>query len=153
MLIRPQPDSRSWSFDPLLSRQTPPDPARSAMMAKVRRERTSAEEAVSLLCRELGLRYRRNVRSLPGSPDLANKHRKWAIFVNGCYWHHHTNCKRASIPKRNPQFWAAKFELNRGRDAKNVRALRKMGYRVLIVWQCSLTKRQTILRQLSALVR
>ena len=71
-------------------------------------------------CRELGLSYRRNVRNLPGSPDLANKSKGWVIFVNGCFWHRHTGCKRATIPKRNHNFWKQKFAENRRRDARKM---------------------------------
>lgn len=129
------------------------DVARSALMRKVRRERTSAEDDVAHLCRKLGLHYRRNVRSLPGSPDFANKLRKWAIFVNGCYWHHHTNCRRAGVPKRNEAFWKNKFSINRQRDAKNIRALRRDGYRVLIVWQCALGSKPLLVERLVQLLR
>jgi DNA mismatch endonuclease (patch repair protein) len=129
------------------------DPARRALMSKVRRERTSQEEEVAQLCRVLGLSFRRNVRSLPGSPDLANKCRNWAIFVNGCYWHHHTNCDRGSIPARNQSFWATKFSLNRRRDAKNIWILRRQGYRVLVVWQCQLKNKPALIERLSGLAK
>jgi DNA mismatch endonuclease, patch repair protein len=130
---------------------TETDPARSALMSKIRRERTRQEDEVARLCRILGLNFRRNVQSLPGSPDLANNRRKWAVFVNGCYWHHHTNCDRGSIPVRNRNFWQAKFSLNRRRDAKNIRILRRRGYRVLIVWQCQLRDKLAVTARLSRL--
>ena len=105
-------------------------------MQRVRRSGTPAENEVARVCRELGITYRRNVKTLPGSPDLANKLRRWTIFVNGCFWHGHTGCKQATVPKRNNQFWTSKFEANRRRDAKKIRELRKLGYRVLLVWEC-----------------
>lgn len=114
----------------------PTDPERRALMQRVRRSGTPAEDEVARACRELGLSYRRNVKSLPGSPDLANKTRRWAVFVNGCFWHAHTGCKKATIPKRNNEFWTSKFEANRRRDAKKIRELRALGYRVLLVWEC-----------------
>lgn len=114
----------------------PTDPERRALMQRVRRLGTPAEGEVARVCRELGLSYRRNVKSLPGSPDLANKTRRWAVFVNGCFWHAHTGCKRATIPKRNNEFWTSKFVANRRRDAKKIRELRALGYRVLLVWEC-----------------
>jgi len=113
-----------------------PNPARSALMRRVRQERTSAEDAVARSLRAAGIAYRRNVRSLPGSPDFANKSRRWALFVQGCFWHHHTNCKRATIPKSNCRFWSEKFAANRRRDAAKVRQLRRAGYRVLLIWEC-----------------
>lgn len=114
----------------------PTDPERRALMRRVRRTGTPAEDEVARACRELGLSYRRNVRSLPGSPDLANKSRRWAIFVNGCFWHAHTGCKKATIPKRNHDFWTSKFKANRRRDAKKIRELRALGYQILLVWEC-----------------
>src|SRR6478735_3115864 len=115
------------------------DPGRRALMQRVRRSGTPAEENVAACCRKLGLAYRRNPRSLPGSPDLANKSCRWAIFVNGCFWHHHTGCVKGTMPKRNRNFWREKFAANRLRDAAKVRALRAAGYRVVIVWECEKT--------------
>lgn len=86
--------------------------------------------------RKLGLGYRKDVRNLPGSPDFANKSRRWAIFVNGCFWHRHRGCHRATTPTNNREFWLAKFAQNRKRDADAVRALRRRGYKVFIVWEC-----------------
>jgi DNA mismatch endonuclease (patch repair protein) len=114
----------------------PADEKRSALMRRVRRSGTSAERIVARLCRKSTLAYRLNVKSLPGSPDLANKARRWAIFVNGCFWHAHRNCPMATKPKHNAAFWAEKFTANRRRDARKIQELRQMGFRVAIVWQC-----------------
>ena len=114
----------------------PEDPRRSALFARVRQKGTSAELAVARALRELGLAYRLNVKALPGSPDFANQRRKWAVFVHGCYWHHHTGCRRATVPKTNAAFWRGKFRDNRARDARAIRALRRAGFRVAIVWEC-----------------
>jgi DNA mismatch endonuclease (patch repair protein) len=80
--------------------------------------------------------YRRNVRTLPGSPDFANKSKRWAIFVNGCFWHHHKTCARGTIPTRNREFWVEKFAANRRRDARMIAALRAIGFNVAIIWEC-----------------
>src|SRR5262245_26089442 len=112
------------------------DPARRALMQRVRQRGTPAEKAVACACRELGLRYRLNVKSLPGSPDLANKAQGWAIFVHGCFWHRHARCRRATTPKRNAHFWREKFEANRVRDALKARQLKSAGYRIVVIWQC-----------------
>jgi DNA mismatch endonuclease (patch repair protein) len=88
------------------------------------------------------------VTTLPGSPDFANKSKKWAIFVNGCFWHHHTNCKRATIPKANRDFWHAKFVMNRQRDAAKIRALRLQGFKVVLFWECELPYHEDIRRRL-----
>lgn len=109
-------------------------------MKRVRQRRTAAEEKVALVLRELGLRYRRNDRSLPGSPDFANKKRGWAIFVMGCFWHKHTNCPRATVPKRNHDYWEAKFQENRKRDAAKIKTLRALGLKVLLLWECEIDR-------------
>jgi len=81
-----------------------------------------------------------NVRSLPGSPDFANKGKRWAIFVHGCFWHRHSGCHKATIPKANRQFWLTKFTDNRARDARAIRALRADKFRVIVVWECEIAK-------------
>ena len=84
---------------------------------------------------ELGHRYRVRNRDLPGSPDVANRSRRWAVFVHGCYWHRH-GCKATTTPKRNRAFWEAKFARNVERDAESAAALRKLGFTVVVVWEC-----------------
>lgn len=116
----------------------PTSEARSRLLARVRQRGTAAELAVGVVLRRLGLSYRKNVRSLPGSPDFANRRRRWAVFVQGCFWHAHTGCRRATTPRANREFWIAKFARNRGRDAEAVRALRRMGFRVVLIWECEL---------------
>lgn len=118
--------------------KTPPasDPARSALMKRVRQSRTSAEDAVAVALRLAGLSYRRNSKALPGAPDFSNSSRKWAVFVNGCFWHHHKICRRGTIPKQNRPFWLEKFAANRRRDALKARLLRAKGFHVAIIWEC-----------------
>jgi DNA mismatch endonuclease Vsr len=111
----------------------------SRRMARIRQKGTTGELTVRTALRNLGISYRLNVRSLPGSPDLANKSRKFAIFVQGCYWHHHTGCTKATVPKRNVGFWQEKFTDNRKRDARSVRELRRNGYKVLVIWECQVS--------------
>jgi DNA mismatch endonuclease (patch repair protein) len=117
-----------------------PDPKRSALMARVRQRGTAPELVVASVLRSLGLAYRLNVRSLAGAPDFSNRRQKWAIFVQGCFWHHHTGCKRATVPRANEEFWRNKFETNRRRDAKAMRSLRRDGFRVVVVWECETVK-------------
>jgi DNA mismatch endonuclease Vsr len=105
-------------------------------MARVRQKGTAAELIVASWLRSLGASYRLNVRELAGSPDFANRTRKWAIFVHGCFWHRHARCKRTTTPKSNKEFWRKKFADNRRRDARVVRELRRQGFRVVIVWEC-----------------
>ncbi|MGE6784421.1 very short patch repair endonuclease [Ensifer adhaerens] len=135
-----------------MSRPAPNDPRRSRLMAQVRQKDTAAERRVALILRGLGIFYRKNVRSLPGSPDLANKHKRWAIFVQGCFWHHHRGCRRATVPKTNQAFWVEKFGVNRRRDAHAVRALRRDGYRVAFVWECELDRPEALAKRLSEIL-
>jgi DNA mismatch endonuclease (patch repair protein) len=118
-------------------------------MARVRQKNTTAEQVVGRALRRLGQAYRLNVRSLSGAPDFANKSRRWAIFVNGCFWHHHRGCYRATVPKANRGFWVEKFRTNRSRDARNIRQLRKSGYSVLVVWECRTVDEGSLGKQLS----
>lgn len=111
-------------------------PARSRLLGRVRQAKTAPEEIVARALRAAGLGYRRNARGLPGTPDFANRAGGWAIFVNGCFWHRHTGCRRASVPKNNRAFWEAKFAANRSRDAGAIRALRRLGFHVLVIWEC-----------------
>lgn len=118
------------------SRVTALDEATSDRMGRVRQAGTRAELEVGAALRKLGLSYRKNVRALPGSPDFANRRSRWTVFVNGCYWHHHKGCRRATIPKSNRGFWTEKFVSNRRRDAQAIRRLRQLGFRVALVWEC-----------------
>ena len=115
----------------------------SARMARVRRRGTKIETEVGAALRKLNLRYRKNVKSLPGSPDFANRSRRWAVFVNGCFWHHHTGCRRATIPKSNTDFWTTKFRDNRRRDARAIVSLRRRGYEVVVIWECQTARIET----------
>jgi DNA mismatch endonuclease Vsr len=115
-------------------------------MARVRQSGTDIETIVADNLRALGLRYRRNVKTLVGSPDFANQTHRWASFVNGCFWHNHTGCRSATIPKSNEAFWFAKFRENKRRDARAVRHLRRDGYRVIVIWGC---ERRNIPKKLS----
>jgi DNA mismatch endonuclease Vsr len=115
---------------------TRPTPITSARMARIRQKGTKVEAVVAAVLRDLGLHYRKNVKQLPGSPDFANRSRRWAIFVNGCFWHHHKGCRRATIPKSNTEFWTTKFRENQRRDARAVARLKRDDYRVVVIWEC-----------------
>jgi len=112
------------------------DAATSARMGRVRQKGTSAELAVRSAVSRLGFRYRLANRDLPGSPDIANRRAKWAIFVHGCFWHRHPGCGRSTTPKNNAAFWKAKFLANVARDERSIQALHSSGFRVLVIWEC-----------------
>jgi DNA mismatch endonuclease (patch repair protein) len=120
-------------------------------MRRVRQSRTGAENEVAAVLRGLGIGYRRNVRSMAGSPDFANKSRGWAIFVHGCFWHHHVGCVRGTVPTRNRQFWMEKFAANRSRDEAKSRALTAAGLRVIVIWECEAMNRAGVRRRLRTL--
>ena len=111
---------------------------RSRVMSAVGSKNTWPELFVRNVLHDLGYRYRLHVKDLPGNPDIANKTRKKAIFVNGCFWHGHLDCTRAKLPATNTAFWESKIDNNRSRDRKNIRSLEQDGFGVLVVWQCEL---------------
>jgi DNA mismatch endonuclease (patch repair protein) len=124
------------------------DAATSRRLSRVPHQDTSAELVVRSLLHRLGLRFRVDNRDLPGSPDVANRSGRWALFVNGCFWHAHRGCKRATIPERNREFWLAKFRGNHARDKAALLALRRLGYRTIVVWECELRHPATLRRRL-----
>lgn len=113
---------------------------RSKMMAANRRKDTKPELLVRRHLHAEGLRFRLDVRKLPGSPDIVLSRHRAAIFVHGCYWHRHEGCRFATTPKSNRAFWTAKFARNIERDREAVAALRQLGWRVGVVWECGLKK-------------
>lgn len=119
-------------------------------MSRVRGKDTAPEMTVRRLVFSLGYRYRLHDRRLPGTPDLVFAGRKKIIFVHGCFWHRHDECALARIPKSNTGFWAQKLEANRERDARNLAALRELGWRVLVVWECELGERRALTSRLKA---
>lgn len=111
---------------------------RSINMSHIRGSNTKLEVLVRKHLFSQGFRYRKNDKKLPGKPDIVLKKYKTAIFVNGCFWHHHKNCKLAYIPKTNTNYWINKFERNARNDRKHSFELRKMGYHVITIWECRL---------------
>ena len=109
---------------------------RSWNMSRIRSKDTQPEMIVRKMLHNNGIRYRLHARDLPGKPDLSNKSKKFAIFVNGCFWHQHKGCKRASIPKSNTDYWIPKLEKNVNRLKENLKTLDTMGYRTAVIWEC-----------------
>jgi DNA mismatch endonuclease, patch repair protein len=120
-----------------LKRRDPLSPEeRSQRMSLVRMKDTKPELAVRHMVSSLGYRYRLHSRILPGTPDLVFPGRRKVIFVHGCFWHRHTGCVLARLPKSRPEFWVPKLEGNKQRDQRNKRALAKEGWKVLTIWEC-----------------
>ncbi len=111
---------------------------RSAVMRTVKGANTAPELQVRKILWAEGFRYRLNVKTLPGKPDIVLRPRSAAIFVHGCFWHGH-DCKRgARMPKANNTYWQAKIARNRQRDGRNIVALKKEGWRTLTIWECQM---------------
>ena len=125
---------------------------RSEIMSCVKHTRTDPEEKVASLLSKRKIRYRRNVKSLPGRPDFVIKSAKTVIFVHGCFWHAHQGCKLARRPKTNRRFWLNKAIDNRRRDRRKTRELRKKAWHVLTVWQCQLRKPEQVARRLNRMI-
>jgi len=105
-------------------------------MRAVPQSHSSPEIVVRKVLHALGLRFRLHRRDLPGTPDIGLTKHRTVIFVHGCFWHRHPNCKRTTVPKTRAKFWSKKFARNVERDAHNEARLLKGGWRVLIVWEC-----------------
>jgi DNA mismatch endonuclease (patch repair protein) len=112
------------------------DAETSRRLGRIRQRDTAPELAVRRLLYQLGLRFRVRNCDLSGSPDVANRAARWAVFVHGCFWHRHAGCRRTTTPKRNREFWLAKFEANVARDDRVVEALRSRGFEVAVIWEC-----------------
>lgn len=112
---------------------------RSRNMAHIRSVNSKPEEMVRKYLFSHGLRYRKNVRSLPGCPDIVLRKYRTVIFVHGCFWHHH-DCGRFVWPKTNEAYWRVKITRNVERDEENMRLLSYVGWRVFVIWECQLKK-------------
>lgn len=111
---------------------------RSRNMSRIRCKDTKPEIKVRKYLYHQGFRYRKNVKDLPGKPDIYIKKYNTVIFVNGCFWHQHYNCKYATVPKTNVDFWTRKLERNVHNDDKNIKSLKQMGFNVVVIWECEL---------------
>lgn len=113
---------------------------RSKNMSHIRSTNSKPEEIVRKYLFSKGLRYRKNVRKLPGCPDVVLPKYKTVVFVNGCFWHKH-DCGRFVWPSSNEEYWHQKINRNIERDAVNQHLLAEQGWRVLIIWECQLKKK------------
>ena len=115
---------------------------RHRCMSHIRSKATKPEILVRKWLWAHGYRYRLNVKSVPGKPDIFMRKYRTAIFVNGCFWHGHEGCKMFVLPKTNTEFWQAKIEQNRTRDTRIYEELMLAGWQVIVLWQCKLTKQE-----------
>lgn len=119
-------------------------------MQSVRTAGTRPEVEVQSVLKKLGYRYRTNAVKLPGKPDVIVPRSAKAIFVHGCFWHGHKNCKKGqTLPKANRSFWESKISKNKTRDRRMIAELRKIGWSVLTVWECQLRDHEVALASLA----
>lgn len=111
---------------------------RSFNMARIKGKDTKPEEIVRKYLFSHGFRYRKNDKRLPGTPDIVLPKYKTVIFVNGCFWHGHNNCKYFVVPKTNTEFWMNKINANIERDHRQHKELIDLGWKVIVIWECEL---------------
>ena len=109
-------------------------------MSRIRGKATKPELKVRQWLWSHGYRYRLNVNSVPGKPDIVLRKYRTAIFVNGCFWHGHESCRMYVVPKSNTEFWIAKVKRNKERDQHNYKDLNDAGWNVIVIWECQLKK-------------
>lgn len=112
---------------------------RSWNMSHIKGKDTGIEVKVRTRLHHDGFRYRKNVKELPGKPDVVFSKYKTVLFIHGCYWHGH-DCKEAHIPKSNSKFWKNKFQRNIDNDKKHYEELTALGWNVIVVWECEIEK-------------
>jgi len=121
---------------------------RSANMSRIRSQNTLPELTVRKILHAMGYRYRMHVRELPGKPDIVLPRLRRIIEVRGCFWHQHLGCIDSHIPRSRGTYWLPKLTRNQLRDEKNKVRLRKLGWKLLIVWECQVQNSQRLLKRL-----
>ena len=111
---------------------------RSWNMAQIKGKDTKIEVMVRQYLFSKGFRFRKNDKRFPGKPDIVLPKYKTVIFVNGCFWHMHANCKQGRLPKTNTEYWKSKLEKNVENDNKHNQQLREMGWNPITIWECEL---------------
>lgn len=121
---------------------------RSQNMRRIRSKNTTPEMLVRHLVHKMGFRYRLHVKSLPSRPDLVFRKHFKIILVHGCFWHQHPNCPNAREPKSNGHYWLPKLMRNKERDAENREKLEKLGWKVLVIWECGLRDKESAAKRI-----
>lgn len=119
-------------------------------MSKVRGKNTKPELVVRSLLHRMGYRFRLHRRDLPGNPDIVLPKHKKVIFVHGCFWHGHKDCRRAKRPTSNEAFWNQKLGKNLDRDRRDLEALERLGWITLVVWSCRVKDPDTLREELES---
>lgn len=126
---------------------------RSEVMSRIKGRDTKPERAVRSLLHSLGYRFRLHRTDLPGKPDIVLPKFKAVVFVHGCFWHRHRNCKFAYTPKSRADFWGKKFEMNMNRDIQVKSSLELLGWKVIIVWECELKMPEQLSKRIDSVLR
>lgn len=121
---------------------------RSWNMGRIKAKGTKPEELMAAALKKAGINFERHIDDLPGKPDFFIKSKNLIIFVHGCFWHRHKNCKYTYNPKTRTEFWQAKFESNVKRDKAQIRRLRYLGYRVWVFWECQVKDKKNTAKRL-----
>jgi DNA mismatch endonuclease (patch repair protein) len=124
--------------------------ARLHVMRSIRKINTSPEIAVRRIIHGLGFRYRLHVRGLPGTPDIVLSRLRKIVLVHGCFWHQHAGCRLARLPRGRPEYWVPKLARNRQRDKASEKALRTLGWEVLIIWECQVRQDDKLRSELTS---
>ena len=111
---------------------------RSINMSHIKSKDTSIELKVRKYLYHHGFRYKKNDKTLPGTPDIVISKYRVVIFINGCFWHHHYNCKYVTLPKTRQDYWLKKIDRNVDNDLKHYKELEQLDYKVIVVWECEI---------------
>ena len=125
---------------------------RRRSMSRVAHTNTGPEQIVCSALHNLGYRFRKNVSSLPSSPDIVLSKYRTAIFVHGCFWHQHKGCPRSVRPKSNTEFWNEKLDRTINRDKRSLRKLRSMEWKAIIIWECELKNIDRVIQKLNRFI-
>lgn len=109
-------------------------------MSRIRSKNTKPELVIRSLLHVMGYRFRLHRKDLPGTPDITLPKYRTVIFIQGCFWHYHKNCRDGKIPKTNKKYWKPKLLKNAAKDRRNIAALKKLGWNVITVWECEIEK-------------
>lgn len=122
---------------------------RQKLMSLIKGKNTKPELIVRKLLYSMGFRYRLHIGTLPGKPDITLTKYKTVILVNGCFWHFHKNCPNGHIPKTNTEYWNTKIARNIERDKENKLKLKKLGWKVIVIWECEVKNEGILYKKLS----
>lgn len=123
---------------------------RKKAMSSVRQQDTKPEKLVRSILHKLGFRFRKNVSSIAGKPDIVLPKYKTIIFVHGCFWHQHKDCRKAARPTSNIEFWNTKLDKNVARDKQTLKELKSLGWKVLTIWTCEMKDKELLTEELKS---